>query len=37
VNLTDLVNSTGQLEDTLGSGGFSGIHVGEDTDISVKG
>jgi hypothetical protein len=37
VNLTDLVDFTGELEDTLGGGGLSSINVGEDTDVSVQG
>ncbi len=37
VNLPELVDSTGELENTLGSGGFTGINVGEDTNVSVKG
>jgi hypothetical protein len=37
MNLTNLVDSAGQLEDALSGSGFSGIDVGEDTNISVKG
>jgi hypothetical protein len=37
VNLTNFMNFTGQLKDTLGSSGFAGIYVGEDTNVSVKG
>ena len=37
VNLTQLVNFAGEFEDTFCSGGFAGINVGEDTNISVKG
>ena len=29
MNFTDFMDFTGQLEDTLGSRGFTGINVGE--------
>jgi len=34
---TGLMDLTGQFEDTLGGGGFTGIHMGENTDISIMG
>jgi hypothetical protein len=37
VNFTDFVDFTGELEDTLGGSGFTGVNVSEDTDVSVKG
>ena len=37
VHLTDLVDLAGELEDALGGGGLARVHVGEDTDVSVKG
>ncbi len=35
VNLTDLVDFTGQLKDTLGGGGLARINVRENTDVSI--
>ena len=35
VDLTRFVNLSGELEDSLGGGGFSSINVGEDADITV--
>ena len=37
VHFAELVDLTGELEDTLGCGGLTSIHVGEDADISVFG
>ena len=37
MNLTRLVDFTGQLEDSLGSGGLTGINVRKDANISVNG
>ena len=37
MHFTQFVNLAGQLEDTFGGRGFSGIHVCENTDISVSG
>ena len=37
VHFAELVDLTGELENTLGCGGFTRIHVGEDADISVFG
>jgi hypothetical protein len=33
---SDFVNFSGQLQNPLGGGGFTGINVSEDTDVSVK-
>jgi hypothetical protein len=35
MDLTDLMNFTGQFEDSLRSSGFARIHVGENTDIPI--
>ena len=37
MDLADLVDLAGQLEDALGGGGLTRIDVGEDTDVSVEG
>ncbi len=37
VYFTQLVDTAGEFEDTFGSGGLTGINVGEDTNIAVKG
>ena len=37
VNLSGLVNFAGELEDTLGRGGFTRIDVRKDADISIEG
>ena len=35
VVLSDFVNFSGELENALGGGGFAGVDVGEDADITV--
>jgi hypothetical protein len=35
VNFAQLVDFTGQFQDTFGRGGFTGINVSEDTNVSV--
>mgnify|MGYP006892434804 CR=1 FL=1 len=37
MDLTRLVDFTRQLEDSLGSGGLTGINVRKDANISVNG
>jgi hypothetical protein len=37
MHFPDLVDLAGQLENALRSRGLAGIHVGEDTDVSVLG
>jgi hypothetical protein len=37
VNLTNFVGLSSVVEDTLGRGGFAGINVGHDTDVTVHG
>jgi hypothetical protein len=37
VNLTDLVDLAGQLEDALGGGGLARVHVSENPDVSLLG
>jgi hypothetical protein len=37
VNFAQFMNFSGKFKNTLGSGGFTGIHVGENTNVSVKG
>ena len=34
VDFADLVSSAGVVEDALGRGGFTGINVGHDADVS---
>src|SRR5690606_16001161 len=36
VHFAELVNFTGELEDALGGGGFAGVYVGENADVSVQ-
>ena len=36
VNFTDFVGFTRKFEDTFCGGGFTSVHVGEDTDVSIK-
>ena len=36
VNLADLVDLASELENTLSCGRLTRVHVGEDSDISVK-
>jgi hypothetical protein len=31
------VNFTGQFQDALGRGGFTGVNVSEDADVSIQG
>ncbi len=35
MNFTGFVNFAGQLQDTFGGGGFTGVNVSEDANISV--
>jgi hypothetical protein len=35
VNLTEFVNFTCELENTLGSRSFSGVHVSENADVAI--
>ena len=37
MNLTGFVDFSGQFKNSLGSGGFTGIYVGENTDVAVMG
>jgi hypothetical protein len=37
MNFSGFVDLTGELENTLGSGGFAGVNVGEDAYVSVMG
>ena len=36
VNFTDFVDLPVEFEDTFCGGGFTSVHVGEDTDVSIK-
>jgi hypothetical protein len=35
MHFADFVNFSGEFENTLGGGSFTGVHVGENADIAI--